>query len=40
MIKKANKVQADIQKAETGFQNAANRANAVIDSYPGLSQCR
>lgn len=40
LLKKANKVQADIQKAETGFQNAANRANAVIDSYPGLSQCR
>lgn len=40
LLKKANKVQTDIQKAETGFQNAANRANAVIDSYPGLSQCR
>ncbi|MFZ9668528.1 MAG: hypothetical protein ACO3CR_01565 [Solirubrobacterales bacterium] len=40
LIKKANKVQTDIQKAESGFQNAANRANKVIDTYPGLANCR
>ncbi|MFM9044316.1 MAG: hypothetical protein ACKOL0_00695 [Solirubrobacterales bacterium] len=40
LIKKANNVQTDIQKAESGFQNAANRANKVIDTYPGLANCR
>lgn len=40
LIKKANKVQTDIQKAQSNFQTSANRANAVIDSYPGLADCR